>query len=109
MRYENWKFVFAEQRATGTMQIWAEPFTRLRVPKMFDLRADPYERADITSNTYYDWLLDHAFLVGPASAEVGRFLATFEEFPPAQRPDSFSIDQVQEDINNALNNMAGGQ
>jgi arylsulfatase len=109
MRYENWKFVFAEQRATGTMAIWAEPFTKLRVPKMFDLRADPYERADITSNTYHDWLLDHAFLVGPAAAEVGKFLATFEEFPPAQRPDSFSIDQVQEDINNALNNMAGGQ
>ena len=109
LRYENWKFVFAEQRATGTMAIWAEPFTKLRVPKIFDLRADPYERADVTSNTYYDWLLDHTYLVGPASAEVGKFLATFEEFPPAQRPDSFSIDQVQEDINNALNNMAGGQ
>jgi arylsulfatase len=109
MRYENWKFVFAEQRATGTLAVWAEPFTKLRVPKIFDLRADPYERADVTSNTYYDWVLDRAFLVGPASAEVGKFLATFEEFPPAQRPDSFSIDQVQEDINNALNNMAGGQ
>ncbi len=109
LRYENWKIVFAEQRATGTMQIWAEPFTKLRVPKMFDLRADPYERADITSNTYYDWTLDHAFLVGPAAAEVGKFLATFQEFPPAQRPDSFSIDQVQEEINNSLNNMAGGQ
>ncbi|WP_390908782.1 arylsulfatase [Paracoccus broussonetiae] len=109
LRYENWKFVFAEQRAKGTMAIWAEPFTKLRVPKMFDLRADPYERADVTSNTYYDWLLDHAFLVAPASAEVGKFLATFKEFPPAQRPDSFSIDQVQADLMQSLDNMGGGQ
>ena len=56
MRYENWKIVFEEQRATGTLRIWAEPFTKLRVPKVFDLRSDPYERADITSNTYYDLL-----------------------------------------------------
>lgn len=109
LRYENWKFVFAEQRLAGTMQVWAEPFTRLRIPKLFDLRADPYERADITSNTYWDWILDHSYLVGPASMEVGKFLATFKDYPPAQRPDSFSIDQVQEDINKALANMAGGQ
>ena len=55
MRYDNWKLVFLEQRATGTLQVWAEPFTELRVPKIFNLRTDPYERADITSNTYYDW------------------------------------------------------
>ena len=60
LRYENWKFVFAEQRMPGTLAVWSEPFTRLRGGKMFDLRADPYERADITSNTYYDWQLDHA-------------------------------------------------
>ncbi|MTH60160.1 arylsulfatase [Paracoccus litorisediminis] len=108
LRYENWKFVFAEQRATGTLRIWAEPFTKLRLPKMFDLRADPYERADITSNTYYDWMMDHAYLVAPATAEVGKFLATFKEFPPAQRPDSFSIDQVQAEINKALEAMGGG-
>ena len=65
--------------------IWAEPFTPLRVPKMFDLRADPYERADITSNTYYDWLLDHAYLVVPAQAYVADFLSTFKDYPPAQR------------------------
>lgn len=108
LRYQNWKFVFAEQRKQGTMGVWAEPFTKLRVPKLFDLRADPYERADITSNTYWDWVSDHAYLVGPASVEVGKFLETFKEFPPAQRPDSFSIDQVQEDINKALSTMAGG-
>lgn len=96
LRYDNWKFVFAEQRATGTLQIWAEPFTKLRVPKIFNLRMDPYERADITSNTYYDYLLNHAFLMIPAQEYVAKFLATFKEFPPRQKAASFSIDQVLE-------------
>nr|WP_245428389.1 arylsulfatase [Mesorhizobium ephedrae] len=109
MRYENWKTVFAEQRATGTLRIWAEPFTQLRVPKMFDLRADPYERADITSNTYYDWVLDHAYLLVPAQAEVAKFLGTFAEFPPAQRPASFSIDQIQAQLEEQFKNAGGGQ
>ena len=91
------------------MQIWAEPFTQLRVPKMFDLRADPYESADITSNTYYDWVFDHAYLVVPAQADVAHFLDTFTEFPPAQRPASFSIDQIQEQLEQQLNNVGGGQ
>lgn len=97
LRYENWKFVFEEQRATGTMRIWAEPFTKLRVPKLFNLRSDPYERADVTSNTYYDWFMSDgagAFIAAPAI--VGPFLATFKEFPPSQRPSSFSIDQLVE-------------
>jgi len=63
-----------EQRAPGTLLVWANPFTNLRVPKIFNIRTDPYERADITSNTYYDWLLDHAFLLVPAQAYVGQFL-----------------------------------
>ncbi|WP_424929273.1 arylsulfatase [Amaricoccus tamworthensis] len=105
LRYENWKFVFKEQRETGTLNIWAEPFTSLRLPKIFDLRADPYERADITSNTYWDWVLDRAYLLAPAQAVVGEFLATFEEYPPAQRPDSFSIDQIQEELNDSLQSM----
>ncbi len=71
MRYENWKFVFMEQRAPGTMRVWAEPFTQLRVPKLFDLRADPYERADITSNTYYDWFLSQPYLIFAAQEGVG--------------------------------------
>ncbi len=96
IRYENWKLVFAEQRATGTLRIWAEPFTKLRLPLIFDLRADPYERAQHTSNTYYDWLLDHAFLLVPAQTYTGEFLATFKEFPPAQKAASFSLDQVME-------------
>src|SRR5262244_12225 len=94
MRYENWKVVFEEQRAPGTMRIWAEPFTSLRVPKIFNLRSDPYERADITSNTYYDWLMsDGAAAFLAAQPVVGKFLATFKDYPPSQRPSSFSIDQ----------------
>jgi arylsulfatase A-like enzyme len=102
LRRENWKFVFLEQRAPGTLRIWAEPFTPLRLPKLYDLHADPYERADVTSNTYYDWLIDHVFLIYPVPAEVGQFLATFREFPPRQRPASFSIDQVMEKFRESL-------
>ncbi len=94
LRYDHWKLVFMEQRARGTLAIWAEPFVPLRVPKIFNLRTDPFERADVTSNTYYDWLLDHAFLCVPAQKYVGDFLATFAEFPPRQKAASFSVDQV---------------
>jgi arylsulfatase len=96
MRVENWKVVFMEQRAPGTMRIWAEPFTSLRVPKLFDLRADPYERADITSNTYYDWFISQPYLVLAANVVAAKFLDTFKEFPPRQRAASFSIDQAVE-------------
>jgi arylsulfatase len=96
LRFLDWKMVFLEQRAEGTMRIWAEPFTGLRVPKIFNLRRDPYERADITSNTYYDWLIDHVFLIVPAQAYVGKFLETFKDFPPRQKAASFSVDQVMD-------------
>jgi len=98
LRYDNWKFVFMEQRATGTLRIWAEPFTPLRFPKLFNLRTDPYERADVTSNTYYDWWFDHAFICVPAQGIVGKFLGTFKEFPPSQRAGSFGVDQVMEKL-----------
>ncbi|MGR9356606.1 arylsulfatase [Rhizobium leguminosarum] len=106
LRYENWKIVFEEQRVEGTMRIWAEPYTQLRVPKLFNLRSDPYERADITSNVYYDWLMSDgagAFMV--AQPVVGAFLATFKEFPPSQRPSSFSIDQLVEQMQKSLETM----
>ena len=86
LRLENWKVVFLEQRAPGTLRVWAEPFTALRLPKLFDLRADPFERADITSNTYYDWLLSQPYLILAASAATEKFLATFHDFPPASVP-----------------------
>ena len=98
LRYTDWKMIFMEQKAQGTFRVWMEPFVPLRVPLMFNLRRDPYERAEITSNTYYDWLLDHAFLLVPAQAYVGRFLATFKEFPPRQKAASFSLDQVMEQL-----------
>lgn len=101
LRYDNWKMVFLEQRCTGTLQIWAEPFVELRVPKIFNLKTDPYERADRTSNTYYDWLLDHTYLLVPAQSLVADFLGTFAEFPPRQKASSFSIDQVMEKMEKA--------
>ena len=97
-RYDNWKVVFMEQRVAGTMQIWAEPFVVLRIPKLFNLKTDPYERADITSNTYYDWFIDHVFLLVPAQKLVGEFLATFQAYPPRQKAASFTIDQVMEKL-----------
>ncbi len=101
LRYDNWKFVFLEQRAAGTLRIWAEPFTALRVPKIFNLRLDPYERADVTSNTYYDWLIDHVFLLVPAQDYVGQFLLTFKEFPQRQKAASFNLDEVMEKLKEA--------
>ena len=98
LRYDHWKLVFMEQRARGTLAIWAEPFVALRVPKLFNLRTDPFERADITSNTYYDWFLDHSFLCLPAQKYVGEFLDTFKEFPPRQKAASFTVDQVMEKL-----------
>ncbi len=94
LRYNNWKAVFMEQRITGTLQIWAEPFVTLRVPKLFNLRMDPYEVADKTSNTYYDWLIDRAYMFVPAQAYVANFLKTFKEFPPSQKAASFNLEQV---------------
>jgi arylsulfatase len=94
LRYDNFKFVFMEQRAEGTLRIWSEPFVSLRIPKIFNLRTDPYERADITSNTYYDWLLDHAFQLVPAQAFVGKFIETFKTYPQRQKAASFNMDEV---------------
>jgi arylsulfatase len=94
LRYDNWKIVFMEQRAPGTMRVWAEPFTDLRVPKIFNLRTDPYERADITSNTYYDWLMNHVFVLVPAQDYVGKFLMTFKDYPQRQKAASFNLDEV---------------
>jgi len=98
VRFENWKVVFEEQRRAGTLGIWAEPFTPLRLPKLYDLRADPYERADITSNTYYDWVLNKGYIAIAASTVVGKYLESYKEFPPSQRPASFTIDQAMEKL-----------
>ncbi len=101
-RYDNWKLVFAEQRAPGTLQVWAEPFVMLRVPLLFNLRTDPFERAQLTSNTYYDWVLDRVYLIVPSQRVVGGFLQTFTAFPPRMKAASFTVDQVMAKMEAAL-------
>jgi arylsulfatase A-like enzyme len=98
LRYEEWKLIFMEQRVEGTLRAWAEPFVPLRVPLVFHLRRDPYERASKTSNTYYDWLLDRAYLMVPAQFYVGKFLETFREYPPRQKAASFSLEDVMKQL-----------
>jgi arylsulfatase A-like enzyme len=94
LRYNNWKVAFQEQRTPGLLKIWMDPFTVLRTPKIYNLRTDPYERADITSNTYYDWYLSKAYMIMAAQGMVARFLDTFKAFPPRQKAASFTIDQI---------------
>jgi arylsulfatase len=80
------------------MLIWGEPYVKTRLPWLFNLRTDPYERASITSNTYWDWYLDNVFMLYGGQAYVAQFLATFKEFPPRQKAASFTIDQVMEQM-----------
>ncbi|NQT77089.1 MAG: arylsulfatase [Bacteroidetes bacterium] len=98
LRYDDWKIIFMEQRADGTMLVWANPFTPLRVPLIYNLRRDPYEFATITSNTYYDWQLNHVFLLIPAQDIVGEFLMTFKDYPPRMKAASFSLDKVMKKL-----------
>lgn len=98
VRMNDWKLMFMEQRKEGTLGIWAEPFTPLRLPKIFHLRRDPFEEADRTSNTYWDWVIDRAFLIYEAQDRVANFIGTFEEFPQRQRPASFGVEQITEMI-----------
>jgi len=90
--------VFAQQRETGTLNIWSEPYTFTRIPWLFNLRTDPYERASITSNTYWDWYLDRSFLLLPAVAYVAEYLETFKEYPPRQEAATFTINRVLESL-----------
>jgi arylsulfatase len=91
----DWKIVYAENRAQ-TMALWAEPFVTLRLPKVFHLRRDPFERADHNSNTYWDWMIDKAAQFYLGTATTAMYLRTFEQYPPSQRPDSWSIDKLTE-------------
>lgn len=97
IRDGDWKLVFMEQRAKQ-MQCWAEPFVPLRLPKMFNLRRDPFERADENSNTYWDWIFDHAFLIYGTQALVAEQIESFKKFPPRQKPASFNLDRVMEQL-----------
>ncbi|PYG31015.1 arylsulfatase [Pelagimonas varians] len=101
LRYDDWKIMFLEQKAVYTLRAWMEPWTELRTPMVTNLRRDPYEQAHLTSNTYFDWMIDRVFLLVPAQAFVANFLATFQEFPPRQKAASFSLTKVLETM--ALN------
>jgi len=106
IRVAQWKVTFAEQRAHG-LDVWREPFVSLRAPKVYNVRSDPFERADVGPAMFYDkWVADRSFLLVPAQAIVGEFLKTFQEFPPRQKPASFSIDQALEKARASEQQMA---
>jgi arylsulfatase len=96
----DWKMVLAEQRATR-MQCWAEPFVKLRLPKMFNLRRDPFERADENSNTYWDWIFDHAFLLYGMQALVAQQIDNYVKYPPRQKAAAFNLDEVMRKLADA--------
>ncbi len=100
IRGGDWKMVLMEQRAKQLM-CWFEPFVKLRVPKMFNLRQDPFERADENSNTYFDWVIDHAFLIYGMQALVAGQIEEFKKFPPRQKPASFNLDAVLQNLQDA--------
>ena len=97
LRKGDYKYVYAEPRLAGTLGVWAEPFTKLRLQKIYNLFQDPFERADITSNTYWDWNLNHIGQVYGAMEEVGKFVETFKEFPPRSFPPSFVPSTIMEE------------
>ena len=88
------------------MQIWAEPFTKLRLPKIFNLRTDPYEFADITSNSYYEWFLYHAYILYGAFILSDKFAETFKDFPIIQKANSFTIDDAVAKMKEAVSGLA---
>ncbi len=104
MRVGAWKAVFLENRAQA-FEVWREPFVELRVPLLFNLRRDPFEKAQHNSNTYNDWFLDHPFVVVPLQQLAGKFLLTMKDFPPSQTPGSFNLEKIQKTIEAA----AGGR
>jgi arylsulfatase len=97
LRYGDWKVNFLENRA-DQLQIWLEPFVHLRAPYLFNLRRDPFEKALYGSNTYYDWYIDHAFIITPIQQYAIRFLSTFKDYPPSQTPGDWSLDKVQKQV-----------
>jgi arylsulfatase len=103
LRYDNWKMVFLEQRGHG-FDVWQEPFVALRLPKLFNLRTDPFERADHEGMGYPQWRIERAFLIAPASAYVAQWLQSFRDFPPRQKPGSFNLERVMEAVTKPAQN-----
>jgi len=100
-RYDDWKVVFLENRGEK-FGVWMEPWTELRVPLIENLRRDPFEKAQHNSNTYYDWLLDRAYVLVPIQQLAGNFLKTMQEYPPSQKPGSFNLSSIEETLNNTI-------
>ncbi|MEM8571063.1 MAG: arylsulfatase [Pseudomonadota bacterium] len=98
LRFDNWKTHFMVQDQTGTLEIWQREFRNLRLPYIYNLRTDPFEQATVTSNTYWDWMIDRAWILYPLGPIVAEFLATFEEFPPRQEAGSFTVSNALETI-----------
>ena len=101
-RKGDYKYVFSEQRSPGTMEVWAEPFTTLRLQKIFNVFQDPFERADITSNTFWDWQLNHVQLMYGVIDEIFQFVVTFKDFPPRSFPPSFNPANIMESTLDAI-------
>jgi arylsulfatase len=93
LRYDRWKLHFLEQRAHG-LKVWSEPFIKVRLPTLIDLRSDPFEKAPEDSIYYSDWLAHRGFVLVPAQAFVAKWISSFREFPPRQKPASFNLDEV---------------
>ncbi len=100
IRMQDWKVVLMEQRAKQ-LACWGEPFVKLRMPKLFNLRRDPFERADENSNTYWDWMISHAYVIYMMQAVVGSQIENFVKFPPRQKPASFNLDAVMRELETA--------
>jgi arylsulfatase len=96
-RYDDWKVVFLENRGQA-FGVWREPFTELRVPLLFNLRRDPFEKAQHNSNTYNDWFIDRVFVIVPIQALAARFLQTMQDYPPSQTPGSFNLSGIEEKL-----------
>ena len=97
IRYDDWKAVFLENRGEA-FEVWREPFTELRVPLLFNLRRDPFEKAQHNATVYNDWFLDHAFVAIPLQQVAGRFLKSMVDYPPSQTPGSFNLEKIQKQI-----------
>lgn len=102
IRYDDWKVVFKEQRAPGGFQVWQDPLVTLRTPKLFNLRMDPYERADVVSDQYNDWVIRNPFLMVKGQLKAAAFLETFGKYPPSQRVASFNIEGAREQVNKVI-------
>jgi arylsulfatase A-like enzyme len=102
-RYDDWKVVFLENRGQA-FEVWREPFTELRVPLIFNLRRDPFEKAQHNANTYNDWVLDRAFVIVPIQALAAKFLQTMQDYPPSQTPGSFNLSAIEAQLKGGLGN-----